>query len=333
MRIRLGLLVILFMLVAAGGIAWLGIDRGGRFAIAERVENALRLPFERTDIPAGATAPAQKARHVPAQRLAPLVVDLHSWMTAETQLSGQPEALVTAVRRAGWNYIRPALLGPNGNPDACCGERVIAAIEAAIRHARQNGPVLEDAIFVVGESGGGFSALCFLLGSTMPVRGVFAWAAITDLVAWHREQAGTRYAEGIERCTGSKDQLNVSEALRRSPAHMAIVRHGNYPVIRLYAGIHDGWRGATPITHSIDFFNRLASQWEPAKVISSPEILALLRRSAPGGAERPLASKQPVHFLREAGPMRLVIYEGAHEMLTAQVIADIREIAGTALPP
>lgn len=126
------------------------------------------MHLERAEIPASQEAPAQSVRLVIAPQLAPRVVDLHNWNGTERGLSGLPEPLVEAVRRKGWNCIRPRLLGPNGTLDSCCGSGVIATLDAAIEFAAPRGAVDRGAVFLVGES-----ALCALMSGRISARPVY----------------------------------------------------------------------------------------------------------------------------------------------------------------
>ena len=317
-----------FMLFAVGVAVLLGItlvllSPDHRVPLLSRLAQAARFPLERVQIPAKGEAPAQSARMVIAPVRSPLIVDLHNWSGTDRELSGIPEPLVEAVRRKGWNYIRPALLGPNGTPDGCCGSRVIAAIEAAIDFAATSAPVDRDAVFLVGESGGGYTALCALMSGRIPARGVFTWAAISDLVAWHSEPAGVRYAADIRACTRSGPTLDETEARRRSPLHMPMQTNGHRPPLKLYAGVHDGWTGSVPITHSIRMFNRFAAERWPDGVVDEATVRQLVeQRSLAGAAYTPIAGRK-VHLRRAVDGAELSIFEGGHEMLTDIVIADI----------
>lgn len=309
-------------LAALGGLAALFAPES-RYAPIVRLEQAVRFHRERVQIPAKGEVPTQSARLVIASRLAPLIVDLHNWSGTDRELSGIPEPLVEAVRQKGWNYVRPALLGPNGTPGGCCGSRVIDAVEAAIDFAASRAPVDREAVFLVGESGGGYTALCALMSGRIPARAVYAWAAISDLVAWHSEPAGARYAADIRACTRSGPTLDETEARRRSPLHMPMPPEGRRAPLKLYAGIHDGWTGSVPITHSIRMFNRLAAERGPDDMVDEATVSQLVeKRSLAEAAYTPVSGRK-VHLRRAVDGAELAIFEGGHEMLTDTVIADI----------
>jgi hypothetical protein len=79
------------------------------------------------------SAPDQLGRFESAAIKSPLVVDLHQWSTNESGYIGDDERFDLAVKHMGWNFIRPALAGPNNNPASCCSDIVLSGIEAAIQ--------------------------------------------------------------------------------------------------------------------------------------------------------------------------------------------------------
>jgi hypothetical protein len=320
---------LLLGLAGLGLIVALGLsDRVGRGRseggiLADALE-VLRRELELVVIPPHGGTSSQLARFVPASAPAPLLVDLPSWGGTPRGRAGSPESLVNAARRMGWNYIRPALAGPNRSPAACCADGVIDAVNAAIAYAQRHGTVLPGAVFVVGESGGGYTGLCALMSGRVAAAAFFVWVPISDLEAWYLQLAGQRYRSDILQCTVSADNLNVAEARRRSPLHMQWNRPTQPPTVRLYAGVHDGALGTVPPTHSLRMFNHLADLLGTGTRVSEAEILQLLERRTGNQSSlgRSMAGR-PVHLFREAGPVSLVIFEGGHELLTEQVVSEI----------
>lgn len=272
-------------------------------------------------IPAYSSSPAQLARFWSTTVEAPLVVDLHQWSADQSGFNGDDLRFDLEVKKLGWNFIRPALGGPNNGPRACCSDQVLDGILASIQFAREHGKVDASAIYLVGVSGGGYTALCAYMSGKVHVRAVVAWAAITDLASWHAEHATDKYGKDVEACTASSNgNLNLQECRKRSPM---TIGHGqpNTPV-HIFAGIHDGFTGSVPITHSVRLFNRLADLYgSPKKKVGDAVLLEMLdRRVGPDSASGKRIAGRLVHLERAAGAAHLTIFEGGHEMLTQTTV-------------
>lgn len=271
-------------------------------------------------IAASGQAGAQRAQFISARDTAPLIVDLHQWGEDERGHAGNDVPLDDLVYERGWNFIRPALAGPNRTPKACCSEAVIDGIVAAIRYAQEHGRVDPSRIYVVGASGGGYTALCAAASGKVHARAFYAWASITDLDAWYREHITDNYGADVRKCTGSLGTFNTAEADRRSPFHMPL----SQTPVRIYAGIHDGFSGSVPITHSVKLFNRYAAAYSPAQTISSDDQLTMIeRRQGPDTEAGRRIGGRLIHLQRQAGPASIEIFEGGHEMLARPTIEAI----------
>lgn len=278
---------------------------------------------DRVIIPAFRTAPEQPARFFAAAGPAPLVIDLHYWSSDERGTTGtNGTALDLEVRKAGWTYMRPRLMGPNKTPGACCSQQVLDAIAAAIAYARTHAKVTS--VHIVGGSGGGYTALCAALkGQLEGVDDYQAWVPISDLAAWYDQHAGDHYAQDVCNCTGSANgTLDRTEAARRSPLSMPVPpRH---PPIRIFAGIHDGAavgkNTSILISHSVRMYNRLAHA-----PVSDATLLSMLehRRGPQTGSGRRLADRE-VHLHVASNNAELTIFEGRHEVFANEMVAIIR---------
>lgn len=262
----------------------------------------------------------QHAYFRPSQRKEPqpLVVVLHTWSGDYTQDSN---SLAREAETRDWNYIHPDFRGPNRKPEACCSERVIEDIDFAIDYALANSRVDPDRIFVTGASGGGYAALCHFMRSRHKVSSYAAWVPITDLEAWYRESQTreSRYARDIIACTGSVDSLDVMEARRRSPMFMPVpLEKIKTTRIGIYAGIRDGYEGSVPITHSLWFYNRLLRVMavpEPSAFVTPEEAQYLVTaRKGPIPPGLKIGGRK-IEYFKEYGSIRLVIFDGAHEMI------------------
>jgi hypothetical protein len=246
---------------------------------------------------------------------------LHQWSTDQTGFNGDDVRFDLEVKKLGWNFVRPALAGKNNNPGACCSAEVVDGILASIRFAKQHGKVDASAIYVVGVSGGGYTALCAYMSSKVHARAMIAWAAITDLAVWHAQHAADQYGRDVELCTGSTGgKLDIEECRKRSPMTMGVGQQET-PVY-IFAGIHDGFTGSVPITHSVRLFNRLAELYgSPGQKVDDATLIEMLdRRVGPDSAQGKKMGGRLVHLERSAAAAHLTIFEGGHEMLTHATI-------------
>lgn len=275
-------------------------------------------------IPASGAAREQRARFSAAPNMAPLVVDLHQWGETEAGSLGNDVRLDRLASARGWNYIRPALAGPNNTPDACCSPAVTDGVRAAVDYAIAHGHVDQRAIYVVGISGGAYTALCSLHAGNIPVRRYIAWVPITDLEAWYDHHAFDHYGSDIRQCTGSgKGGLNVAEARRRSPMFMPLPAH--MPAIHLYHGIRDGMVTSVSPDQSVAWFNRVALHSGHAnQMMSDATRLDMLdRRIGPDQIAGRTVAGRRIHFDRQAGTTRLTLFEGDHEGFMVPTMAEL----------
>ena len=234
---------------------------------------------------------------------APLVVSLHTWSGDYRQQDPLSEMIVAR----GWNYIRPNFQGPNNKPEACLSSKVIQDLDDAITWALRQGVVDERRIIVVGVSGGGYTALGYQPQSKHIIQHTFAWVPITDLERWYWQSRNrnTKYAGDVVGCVG--DQLASDDLLARSPI-------GHAPnlasAVTIYTGLHDGYSGSVPISQSLRYFNRFADQ---SARFSSEEMLDLLSKAIEP-TDTNLGSRS-VYADRRSGNLRLIVFEGGHEML------------------
>lgn len=271
----------------------------------------------------------QMAYYRPSSRSTPqpLVVVLHTWSGDYRQ---QSNSLADQVTARDWHYIHPGFRGPNRHPEACCSDLVIADIDAAIDYAIAQGSVDPERIYVTGASGGGYATLCYFMKGVHTAASYAAWVPISDLEAWHAETAarGLRYAEEVRQCTGSGSTLDVAEARRRSPLHMATPTDRLRETrLRLFAGIRDGYDGSVPITHSLLFYNKVLTDLgvsAPASIISDDDIRRLLTLTVPQGVQGQIGGRA-VLYDRRHETLRVTIFDGDHEMLDAVALDVLAE--------
>lgn len=254
----------------------------------------------------------------------PLIVSLHTWSGNYTQ----KDPIAPLCQQKDLNYIHPDFRGENRTASACCSELALADIDDAISFAVKNAKVDTARIYVIGVSGGAYATLSTFMKSKHLIKKFSAWAAITNLEAWYRESIllKNKYAADVLACTESGEILNVQEARQKSPLYMKTpVEKLKNAQLFIFAGIYDGLQGSVPITHSINFYNKLlkdAGVKEQSKYVSDQEKLALLEHRLPLGKFESIADRK-ICLQKQYGNLRLTIFEGAHEMLPEYALNEI----------
>lgn len=281
--------------------------------------------FARVEIKSTADGKNQNAIFYksPQSEKQPLIVSLHTW--SGDYLQEDPLAAEAALQ--GWNYIHPDFRGPNNKPEACGSEKVISDIEDAIRFAIENGNVNENEVHIIGVSGGGYATLLSFLKLRFPAKSFSAWASISNLEDWYFESLGRqlRYAKDLDGVTTSGKGFDAVEARKRSPEFMDYNPElRKNATLRIYTGIHDGYTGSVPVTHSINMFNKLVAEIYPQKkgeiVSDSLKLILVEKRMNPAGTFSVLGGRS-IHLQRWLPSLSLTIFEGTHEMLVPQALA------------
>lgn len=253
----------------------------------------------------------------------PLMVRLHDWSSDYRKI----DQISIIAAKHDVNYIHPNFQGPNNHPNACGSDKVIEDIDNAIDYAIQNGNVDDSKIYVFGVSGGGHATLCHFMKSTKhKINTYMAWVPITDLEDWYYESLGRKnhYHKDILAVTRSKGKLNVDEAKRRSPYHMETPKEKLLDTkLKLYTGIHDGYTGEVPITHTLKFYNKLAREHNEA-LISSDDILYLLEKRRGRSIDRNIGGKD-VHYYSKFGNVEVTVFEGGHTIVGGYAIKELLE--------
>lgn len=281
----------------------------------------VKWPAEYTiiSIPSSADSGIQKAYvyKSKSEEPMPLVISLHSW-SADYQ---QKDKMAPIVLEKDWNYIHPDFRGPNNNPRACASDLVIGDIDDCIAYGLKNFNVDSNRIYIVGGSGGGYVTLAAYMKSKYPVRSFNAWCPISDLNAWHQQTKirDLQYAADILSCTGSSgNDLNVQEAAARSPLNWETpIEARRESILNIYAGVYDGIIGSVPITHSINFYNKIIKDLgctDASAYVSEKEILHLLEYQIPLGEFDMIGGRETI-LRKSYKNVKLVIFEGKHEML------------------
>jgi parallel beta-helix repeat protein len=253
-----------------------------------------------------------------SEKKKPLLVGLHTWSGSYKQTDSLP--YYRWCQSKDWVFIHPNFRGPNKTPQATGSDLVIDDILSAVEYAKQNANVDTNRIYLVGVSGGGYTTLQAIAKLPDVWAAASAWASISDLTAWHAECTafGNRYAKMVElSCGGAPGESDSVDAqyLHRSPVNF-LLNATSVPV-DINAGIHDGFSGSVPVSHSINAFNVLA---QDADKISDSAIEHIIgNKLIPEEMETNVADlyygpKKPL-LRRESNNARLTIFEGGHEII------------------
>lgn len=248
----------------------------------------------------------------------PLIISLHTW--SGNYLQEDPLAQEVIIR--DWNYIHPDFRGPNNQPDACGSRLVISDLEDVINFSRDNLNIDTNNIHIIGVSGGAFAALMMYMISEVKVNSINAWVPISDLKSWYWETIGRKsnYSEDIKKIALKNGKLDMCVLEMRSPLNLKLKRNKNVmPKLNIYAGIHDGYTGSVPISHSILFFNKIVSELYPDSIqylISESELQNLLiKQYNPELDSTMKLFDRIIHSKKQIDKLSITIFEGSHEML------------------
>ena len=255
----------------------------------------------------------------------PLLVSLHAWNGSYAQ----DDPLAARARHEGWNYIHPDFRGPNRTKEACLSQQSLADIDDAIQYAIDNGAVDEDNIFVVGASGGGYATLGAYVKSHHRIKAFLSWVPISDLISWFYQSKSRNagFAQDILQCTSDGMRLDEHEARLRSPIFwdLPTTPRGR---LEIYAGIHDGYTGSVPISHSVLFFNRLVEHYGyAASRVEASDMAKLLTRGMERGEHLQEIDGHVVLFSKKTPLVSLTIFDGGHKMLPEYCFERLKEIA------
>ena len=257
----------------------------------------------------------------------PLVVSLHTWSHDYTQYDSINDFSVDK----DYNYIHPNFRGVNNSKDACCSELVISDIDASIDFALKNSKVDTTRIYVIGCSGGGYATLAMFMKSKHKIKKFSSWVPLVDLVQWYDETRTLKlkYADEILACTQSQDDiLNEEIARLKSPIYWETpIEKLKYSKLEITTGIYDGLigNGVIPITHSINFYNKVLSDLnfkDSTKYVSDDEKLKLLEFRKPLGDFGEISGRNII-LLKETNNIKLTLFEGGHEILTKYAFEEL----------
>jgi pimeloyl-ACP methyl ester carboxylesterase len=256
--------------------------------------------------------------------LRPLIVSLHTWSGSYSD----PDPLAALAITEGWNYIHPDFRGPNWTQEACLSNAVISDIDDAIQFAIDHGSVDQKNIFLVGASGGGYTTLGAYLRIKRKIRLFQAWVPISDLSAWYYQSAyrAGDISEQIIKCSSPSEVFDEEAAKSRSPIFWDVPKPANGR-LELYAGIDDGYTGSVPISHSIQFYNRLVSEYgNQAQIVENSVVVSLLTRGPESTVNSKVIDGRTVFLAKITPEVSLTIFQGGHEMLVEYAFERMKHI-------
>lgn len=295
-------------------------------------KNKWNSAFQKVEIASSSDGKIQQAYLYSSQSKMrkPLIVSLHTWSGDYTQ----NDPLASEILARDWNYIHPDFRGPNKTPESTGSKLVIKDIEDAIQYALKNTNADPEDVHIVGVSGGGFATLIAYMNIRYPVKSFSAWAPISDLEAWYWESMGRKqkYAADIIKAVSADSVFNHEEALQRSPLIQKFPQDWRKNAqLYIYEGVHDGYDGSVPITHSINMYNRLVGELKygfssldlimpkaatDSSLVSEKEIISLAtKRINPAYNKQESLFGRNIYLFREYKNIRLTIFEGGHEQL------------------
>jgi dienelactone hydrolase len=249
----------------------------------------------------------------------PLLVALHTWSGNYLQKDSIPYAGWCIEK--GWVFIHPDFRGPNKTPQATGSDLVVRDILDAVAYSTMNANVDPSRIYLVGVSGGGYTALLMAGRAPELWAGVSSWVPLTNLKQWYLDckKSGRKYAGDIVASLGgipTEDPNIEREAAKRSPLTF-LPSAGSVP-IDLNAGIHDGHTGSIPIHHSLRAFNLLAKEEDR---LSEEDMNHMVEKAGiPGHLAScreadPTYGEKTVLFRGKSNNIRLTLFEGGHEIV------------------
>ncbi len=260
----------------------------------------------------------------PSEKPVPLVVALHTWSGNYKQT--YHKAIEQWCVKNGWAYIHPDFRGPNKRPEATGSELVVKDIVSAVEYAKKTTKIDDSAIYLVGTSGGGYTALVMAGHHPEIWAGVSAWVPISDLKAWH---AQGRYVADLEKSCGGAPGAGAAvdaEYVKRSP--LTYLKNAKGLTLHINAGIQDGHGGSVPISHSLLAFNEVAA---PEDRISDEDIRFFVEKAKvppklQSDISDPSYGKNPPLFRRKSGNATVTIFKGGHQLVASAALAWIEQI-------
>jgi len=250
----------------------------------------------------------------------PLIISLHTWGGNYEQR----DPLLKYCIAADVNYIHPDFRGPNNNPNAAGSPLVVQDIDDVIQWAIDSMDINIDDIHIIGVSGGGFATVLSYMKTKHTIKSFHAFVGIYNLEDWYYESLARKnnYAKDILAITGSIDNKpNPLEVQKRSPLLMKTpISQRKKSKLHLYAGLHDGYTGSVPISHSLEMYNKVLKDFNPhdkkSAISEKDSYLLLKRRSLPNYnvQKNAFLGRDIIYHNHYKDLIELIIFDGGHEM-------------------
>jgi predicted peptidase len=245
----------------------------------------------------------------------PLLVALHSWSNDYLHKLQIPAAEWCIEN--DWVFVHPNFRGPNNNPNATGSGLVIQDILSAVEYAKQKANIDQKRIYLIGASGGGYTAL--LIAGKHPEiwAGVSAWCPIFDLKNWYYECLNTypQYSDNIvNSCGGTPETGSPAEHeyITRSPS--SYLHNATQLKIDISTGINDGHNGSVPVSHALLAYNSLVVDKIPIETINYITNNATIPDELKQTYSDPDYPRQ-ILFRRQSQNARITLFDGGHEIL------------------
>lgn len=250
----------------------------------------------------------------------PLIISLHTWGGNYAQR----DPLLKYCIEADLNYLHPDFRGPNNNPNAAGSSLVVQDIDDAIQWAIDSLKVDLNNIHIVGVSGGGFATVMGYMKSKHNIKSFHAFVGIYNLENWYYESLGRKnnYGKDIIAITqGTNEIPKFDEAHKRSPLLMQTpTKQRTNSKLYLYAGLHDGYIGSVPISHSLEMYNKVVNDFnkkEKNSLIPEKDMYTLLKRRTSPNFEvikNAFMQRDIIYQKQYKDLVEIVIFDGGHEM-------------------
>jgi acetyl esterase/lipase len=221
----------------------------------------------------------------------------------------------------GWVFIHPNFRGPNRTPQATGSDLVVGDIMSAVDYAKDSASVDPNRIYLVGASGGGYTALLMAGRAPHIWAGVSAWVPISDLKAWYYECRALKcnHADDIVKSCGGVWGVNPAIDLQYRKRSPLTYLNENVDIpLDINAGIRDGHHsGGVPVSHSLRAFNLVAAE---KNRISEEDIKFFTEKAQvpphlKAELNDPAYGKKAPLFRRSSGKARVTIFDGGHEII------------------
>ena len=197
----------------------------------------------------------------------PLLVNLHSW---SFDRYNKVDTLKEYCKKYNWNLLLPNFRGSNcpDNPEvtkACGSVEARQDIIDAVNYVCQNYNIDQNAILLLGASGGGHMSLMMCGYAPNMWRAAMAWVPITDLAKWFEQKRGTgasaKYCDDMLAVFGSEPKDDPKSYLERSPVNYI----DQIAKSRLYI-CHGLYDTSVNVRHSIEFYSELQKNHPDSQV-------------------------------------------------------------------